>query len=128
MKYAIWTLQVLLALVFLAAGAAKIFTPIADMAEMMAWTASVPAALIRFVGVAELAGGLGLLLPWLTGIQPQLVRLAAGGLVLAMIGAAITHVAIGDPFSEVIPSLVLGILAAVLVYARTAVLPLPAAA
>lgn len=128
MKYAIWILQVLLALVFLAAGATKIFTPIADMADMMAWTAAVPALLVRFAGVAELAGGLGLLLPWLTGIQPQLVRMAAGGLVLTMIGAVITHVVIGDPFSEAMPSLVLGILAAILAYGRTNILPLPAAA
>ncbi len=126
MKYAIWILQVLLALVFIGAGVTKLITPIPDLAANMAWTTEVPAALVRFSGLAELAGGLGLILPWVTGIQPQLVRLAALGLVVTMIGAIVTHIAIGDPVSQMIPPLVLGILAAVLTYGRTKVLPLPA--
>ncbi|MFK7803501.1 MAG: DoxX family protein [Anaerolineae bacterium] len=125
MKYVLGTLQVLLALTFIAAGGTKLVTSAADMAEMMRWTASVPTAMVRVIGIIEVAGGLGLVLPWLTGIQPQLVRLAAAGLVVTMIGAMITHVAIGDPIGELIPSFVLGLIAAFIAYGRTSVLPLP---
>ena len=128
MKYVLGTLQVLLALVFLMAGVTKIITPAADLVAMMSWVASVPAAAVPVIGVLEVAGALGLLLPWLTGIQPGLVRLAASGLVLTMIGAVITHIAIGEPITQAIPALVLGILAGVVAYGRTVLLPLPAAA
>ena len=128
MKYVLATLQIILGLLFLAAGFTKLFTPIADMADMMTWTMAVPAALVRFSGLAELAGGLGLILPWLTGIQPQLVRLAALGLVVTMMGAVVTHVSIGDPVSAMIPPVVLGAIAAFIAYGRTSILPLPAAA
>ena len=126
MKYVLWALQVLLGLAFLAAGLTKILTPAANLVEMMAWVASVPAALVPIIGVLEVAGGLGLILPWLTGIQPQLVRLAAGGLSLTMLAAIIVHISIGDPVSAWIPPLVLGLLSAVVAYGRTKVLPLPA--
>lgn len=128
MKYAIWTLQVILALVFVAAGVTKIITPPADLAEMMSWTTSMPTLAVRVIGLLEVAGALGLILPWLTGIQPQLVRLAAGGLILTMVGAVITHITIGDPIAQAVPSLVLGILVAVVAYIRTKVMPLPAVA
>ncbi|MFZ4663666.1 MAG: DoxX family protein [Caldilineaceae bacterium] len=128
MKYVLGTLQVLLALVFLMAGVTKIMTPAADLVAMMSWVASVPAAAVPVIGVLEVAGALGLILPWLTGIQPGLVRLAASGLVLTMIGAVITHIAIGEPITQAIPALVLGILAGVVAYGRTVLLPLPATA
>ena len=128
MKYVLGTLQVLLALVFLMAGVTKIITPAADLVAMMSWVASVPAAAVPVIGVLEVAGALGLILPWLTGIQPGLVRLAASGLVLTMIGAVITHLAIGEPIAQAIPALVLGILAGIVAYGRTVLLPLPAVA
>jgi len=128
MKYVLGTLQVLLALVFLMAGVTKIMTPAADLVAMMSWVASVPAAAVPVIGVLEVAGALGLILPWLTGIQPGLVRLAASGLVLTMIGAVITHLAIGEPIAQAIPALVLGILAGIVAYGRTVLLPLPAVA
>lgn len=128
MKYVLGTLQVLLALVFLMAGVTKIMTPAADLVAMMSWVAAVPAAAIPVIGVLEVAGALGLILPWLTGIQPGLVRLAASGLVLTMIGAVITHITIGEPIAQAIPALVLGILAGIVAYGRTVLLPLPAVA
>ena len=125
MKYVLWILQILLAAAFVMAGGSKIVTPPADLvAQGMTWVNTVPSWAPRLIGVLEVAGGLGLILPWLTGIQPQLVRLAAVGLVLTMIGAIITHIAVGDPISATIPPLVLGILAAFVAYGRTSLLPL----
>ena len=128
MKYVLGTLQVLLALAFLAAGFTKLVTAPADLADMMSWTTAVPIFVVRIIGLIEIAGALGLVLPWLTGIQPQLVRLAAAGLVLTMIGAIITHLLIGDPFGQAVPALVLGAIAAFIAYGRTTMLPLPATA
>ena len=128
MKYLLIVLQILVGLAFIASGAFKIFTPADQLAQQMAWAAAVPAFVIPIIGIIEVAGGLGLILPWLTGIQPQLVRLAAAGLALTMIGALITHISIGDPFGDMVPPIVLGVLAAFIAYGRTAILPLSAPA
>ena len=72
--------QILLAFAFGAAGLMKLSQPIDALAASMAWVSAVPAPLVRFIGAAELAGALGLLLPWLTRIQPRLVVVAAIGL------------------------------------------------
>ena len=125
MKYLLIILQILIGLAFIASGGMKIFTPADQLAQQMAWAAAVPAFTIPIIGILEVAGGLGLILPWLTGIQPQLVRLAAMGLTLTMIGALITHIAIGDPFGAMVPPIVLGAISAFIAYGRTSLLPLP---
>ena len=124
MKYVLIILQILIGLAFIAAGVMKIITPVDQLAQQLTWVAAVPAFTVPIIGILEVAGGLGLILPWLTGIQPQLVRLAALGLVLTMIGAVITHIAIGDPFGALVAPIVLGVLAAFIAYGRTNLLPL----
>lgn len=124
MKYVLMILQVLLGLAFIAAGGSKLFTPVDQLAQQLNWVNYIPAFGVILIGILELAGGLGLILPWLTGIQAGLVRWAAIGLTLTMVGAVITHIAIGDPFSEMIPSIVLGALSAFIAYGRTSLLPL----
>lgn len=124
MKYVLMVLQVLLAFAFIAVGGSKIFTPVDQLAQQTNWVNFIPAFAVVLIGILEVAGGLGLVLPWLTGIQPGLVRWAAIGLTLTMIGAVITHIAIGDPFGESIPSIVLGALSAFVAYGRTSLLPL----
>ncbi|MEM7117488.1 MAG: DoxX family protein [Chloroflexota bacterium] len=124
MKYVLIVLQILLALAFLAAGSGKILTPADELAQQMNWVNFVPAFAVLLIGILEVAGALGLVLPWLTGIQPQLVRLAAAGLALTMLGAIITHFAVGDPIGSIIAPLILGGLAAFVAYGRTKILPL----
>lgn len=125
MKYALIVLQILVGVGFLFFGGVKIITPVDQLAQQMAWVAFLPAFAVTVIGVLEFLGGLGLILPWLTGIQPQLVRWAAIGLTLTMIGAVITHIAIGDPFGSMIMPIILGALAAFIAYGRTSILPLP---
>lgn len=94
MDIVIWILQGLMGLVFIAAGAAKIAQPKAKLMEAgdrMAWVEDFSQGQIRIIGALELLGGLGLILPWLTGILPILTPLAAAGLALTMIGAAFVH-------------------------------------
>lgn len=91
MNIVLWIVQGVLALLFLLAGFMKAFTPLEGLKKNMAWTAAVPAWLVRFIGIAELLGALGLILPQLTRIAPLLTIVAAFGLALVMLFAAIFH-------------------------------------
>ena len=83
----LWIVQGLLALTFLFAGGTKLVLPIEEMTKEVA----LPGLFLRLLGVAEVLGALGLILPGLLRIQPGLTPLAAAGLVLIMIGATIDH-------------------------------------
>jgi DoxX-like family len=121
--YALWTIQGLLALTFLFAGAMKLAMSGEDLAAAM--TLPLPILFVRFIGVCEVLGALGLVLPGIFRIRTDLTPLAAQGLVVIMIGAVTTTVATMDASMAVLP-LVVGILAAVVAYGRTRVAPLTA--
>ena len=123
MKYVLWALQILLGLAFLGAGFMKLTQPYEALAAQMAWMGAVPEPLLRFIGLAELLGGLGLILPAATRIQPWLTPLAAAGLALVMLLAALFHVARGE-FSLLAPNIVLGLLAAFIAYGRRTLAPI----
>jgi uncharacterized membrane protein len=109
----LWIAQALLALVFLFAGTMKFVMPAAAMAAQSPF----PLAFIYFIGVAEIAGALGLLLPGLTRIRPGLTPLAAAGLVVIMVGATITTLVIGPAAGATVPA-VCGLVAAFVVEGR----------
>ena len=115
----LWIVQGLLALIFLIAGGTKLVLPIEEMTKDVA----LPGAFLRFLGVAEILGALGLILPGLLHIRPGLTPLAAAGLVLIMIGATAISVAIMGPAPALIP-LVVGLLAAWVAYGRWRLAPL----
>ena len=96
MKVALWIVQALLALAFLAAGAMKLTQPLATLAASIAWTADVPEMLVRLIGLAEVLGALGLVLPAATRIRPRLTPLAAAALALDMVLASVFHLARGE--------------------------------
>jgi uncharacterized membrane protein YphA (DoxX/SURF4 family) len=121
MKYALWVLQILLALLFVFAGVVKLVLPGEQMASQM--PVPLPVFLLRFVAVAELAGAAGLILPGLMGIRPGLTPLAAAGLVIIMIGATAVTMAGGMILMALFP-LVVGILCAYIAYARWRLVPL----
>jgi uncharacterized membrane protein YphA (DoxX/SURF4 family) len=115
MNVALWIIQVLLALLFLFAGGMKLVLPIEELTKQM--PLPLPGWFVRFTGVVEVLGAIGLILPWLLGIRPGLTRLAAAGLVIVMIGAIVYTVAAGEIASAVLPFFV-GILAAFVAYGR----------
>ena len=80
----LWVAQGLLAAAFGVAGLTHATRPIAEMAKMAPWTGALPEGLVRFIGVVELAGALGLVLPALTRIRPALTAWAATGLATVM--------------------------------------------
>lgn len=112
----LWVSQVMLAAAFGMAGAMKITTPIATLSQNMNWVADLP-LLVRFIGAAELAGALGMLLPSLTRIQPRLTALAGAGLTLVMVLASGFHVMRGE-FGALPITFVLGGLAAFVAWGR----------
>jgi DoxX-like family len=119
--YALWIIQVLLAGLFLFAGGVKLIQPIEAMTAQM--PVALPGAFLRFIGVAEVLGALGLILPGLFGIRTGLTPLAAAGLVLIMIGAtAITLATMGVAMT--LMPFIAGLLAAFVAYGRWRLAPL----
>jgi uncharacterized membrane protein YphA (DoxX/SURF4 family) len=115
MNIALWIIQVLLAALFIFAGGTKLIMPIEEMTAQM--PISLPGWFLRFIGVAELLGAIGLVLPWLTRIQDKLTPLAAVGLVIIMTGAVILTLMTGEIAMALMP-LVVGILCAFVAYGR----------
>ena len=91
-----WILQILMAGLFLMAGTMKLITPLDIMAKEMTWINSVPSITVRLIGLAEVAGGLGLILPWLFKFIPNLTVWAAYGLAIIMICALVLHLVEGQ--------------------------------
>jgi hypothetical protein len=120
---AIWTVQVLLAALFLFAGGFKLVVPIAEMTKQI----PLPGLFLRFIGVVEFAGALGLILPSLLRIRPYLTPLAAGGLVIVMSGATGLSMS-GGKIAPAVAPFVVGCLAGLVLYARTRVAPISAKA
>ena len=113
MNVALWIAQVLLAVIFLFAGGMKLVMPVEELTAQM----PMPGLLVRFIGIVEVLGGLGVILPWLTGIRPSLTPLAAAGLVIVMIGATVVTLMIADMAMALIP-IVVGLVAAFVAYGR----------
>jgi hypothetical protein len=120
MNVALWVVQWLLALfLVLASSVPKLFLP----PEMLPPPPiPLPRELILFIGLAELLGSLGLILPGLTRIRPELTPLAAAGLVLITIGATGYQLAAGEPGNAVFAA-VIGLLCAFVAYGRWKLVP-----
>lgn len=108
MTIALWILNGLLALAFVAAGSMKSLRPrTALVASGMAWAEDFSVPSVKLIGIAEVLGGLGLMLPLLTGIAPILAPVAATALAVVMIGAVVVHIRRQESAA---PSIVLGVL------------------
>ncbi len=92
----LWVAQVLLGSMFIMFGAMKALQPIDHLSPMMPWVNDAPSALVRFIGISEVLGGIGLLLPALLRIKPILTPFAALGLALIQVLAAIFHISRGE--------------------------------
>jgi uncharacterized membrane protein YphA (DoxX/SURF4 family) len=118
MNIVLWIIQILLALLFLFAGGTKLVIPYDKMMEMGSPNqVALPALFFKFIGVVELLGGVGLVLPGLLRIKKGLTPLAAIGLTIIMIGAVIITAA-GDGVAMAITPLVVGVLCALVAYGR----------
>jgi hypothetical protein len=113
MNALLWTVQGLLALLFLFAGSMKFIMSVEAMTQQM----PLPGGFLHFIGAAEVLGALGLILPGLFRVRRGLTPLAAAGLVVIMIGATVVTASTG-PLASAIPPVVFGCLAALVAYRR----------
>ncbi|MGH8825216.1 MAG: DoxX family protein [Jiangellaceae bacterium] len=119
----LWVLQVLLGVAFVAAGLMHAGQPRQRLLERLPWVEDFSAPTLKFIGTMELAGGLGVVLPALTGIAPILTPIAATGLAVIMLGAMATHVRRREPAGVAITG-VLFALAAIVAWGRFGPYPL----
>jgi hypothetical protein len=110
----LWIVQGVLALLFLFAGGVKLVLPL----DALKGPISLPGPFLRFIGLAEVLGALGLILPGLLRIRPGLTSLAAAGLVIIMSGATVITM-LGGPVGPAMVPLTVGILAAWVAFGRS---------
>ncbi len=119
----LWVVQILLALSFLASGGMKATQPIEVLAQQMGWPGVVPEALVRFIGISQVFGALGLILPAATRIKPMLTPLAGAALAFVMLLAALFHVSRGE-FAALPVNAILGGLAVFVAWGRARPAPI----
>lgn len=118
MNVFLWIVAGLLALAFLAAGGNKVLQPKEKLVKMgMGWAETYPDNAVKLIGLAEVLGAIGLVLPAAVHIAPILVPLAATGLAVIMAGAIVVHARRGE-YTVIVPNVVLLLLAAVVAWGR----------
>jgi putative oxidoreductase len=124
MHRATWVLQVVLGLYFIVIGVMHFVIP-DGLPAQLGWMYDLPTWAHWVSGIAEILGGLGLILPGLTGIRPELTPLAAAGLTVVMLLAAVYHLARGEA-ANIVVNLLVAALTALIAYVRWRRHPLPA--
>lgn len=123
MNVVLWILQWVLAVAFAVAGVLKSTQPKENLAPQMPWVEDFSPATVRFIGVVEFLGALGLVLPALTGIAPILTPLAATGIAVIMLLAAVVHARRKEPSGIAVTAVIL-VLAAIVAWGRFGPYPL----
>jgi hypothetical protein len=120
MNVFVWVVQALLAVMFALQGVFLISPP--EPMRLVFETLPFSRGFMVAIGILDVLGAIGLILPWALKILPQLTPLAAAGLTIIMIGAIVTHLVRGE-IVQAIPALVIAVLTAFVVYARTVLVP-----
>lgn len=120
----LWILAFALAAVFVASGAMKLLAPREQQIEKTPYAEDFPHSVIQGIGALEILGALGLVVPALTGIATVLVSLAAAGLAITMVFAALVHARRGDLFRAMLPSMLLALGSVVVAWSRFGPYPL----
>jgi uncharacterized membrane protein len=118
MNVALWIAAGLLAAAFFAAGLMKITGKREQMVERMAWVNDFSQGQVKAIGLVEVLGALGLILPAVTGIAPVLVPLAATGLAIVAVLGSVMHLRRGDGVASIVPLVVLFLLAVFVAWGR----------
>jgi uncharacterized membrane protein len=122
MNVALWMIQALLAAAYVMIGSIHVSRPLEELSKRMAWVSAVPAGFVRFIGVAEVVGAIGLIVPMVTNIAAWLTTAAAAGLVLLQAFAIVFHLSRHEAH-VVASNAVLLLLAAFVLVGRVAIVP-----
>lgn len=123
LNVSLWAVQLLVGLAHLLPGFVKLTTPIQELAQIMPWAGEFSPEFVRFIGLVDIAGGLGVLLPALIRVKPGLTVLAAAGCSVLQILALIFHLSRGE--AQVAPlNLTVLALALLIVWGRGRKLPI----
>lgn len=125
MNLVLWILAFVLAAVFAGSGVAKLLAPREKQIERTPYVEDFPQQIIRVIGVLEIFGAIGLLLPPLLGIVPVLASLAAAGLAITMVFAALVHLRRGDGIRAALPSMILALGSVFVAWSRFGPYPFP---
>ncbi|MBL7784306.1 MAG: DoxX family protein [Chitinophagales bacterium] len=123
LNISLWVAQVLLSAMFLMAGVMKSTQPIEQLATSLPWVTQVPTGLVRFIGISELLGAIGLILPSILRIKPKLTVYAAIGIFTIMLFALIFHSSKGE-FSVIGMNIILGLIAIFIAWGRSKKVPI----
>ncbi len=124
MNTVLWIAQVILALAFAGSGFAKLAMPLKSLGKRMSFVNHLPPMNVRLIGLVEVLGAIGVIVPWLTKILPILTPLAAVGLAITMIGAIVTHIGLNE-LPKSVPPVVLLVLAVFVAYGQFVLRPTP---
>ncbi len=113
----LWIAQVLLAFTLVWAASMKLFQPIEKLAAMWPWAGEVSPALVKFTGLVDLLGGLGLIMPAVLNIKPKLTPIAAVGIIILMVCASVFHILRGEA-SSIGFNIIFGLIAAFIAWGR----------
>lgn len=125
LNIALWIAQILLGALFIMAGSMKSTQPLAELSKSLPWVNDFSLGMVRFIGISQLLGGIGLLLPALLRIKPILTSLAALGLCLIMIFSFIYHINKGE-YEALGINVVLGAIALFIAWGRYKKVPIVA--
>ena len=117
MNTALWILQGTLAAIFLTAGLKKLIQPKEKLETKMGWVNDFAPRSVKTIGLLEVLAGFGLILPGVLQVAPLVTAWAAFGLVVLMLGAAVTHARRNEPLM-IVPALILATFAAVAALGR----------
>lgn len=123
LNIALWVAQVILAAIFLLTGTMKVTQPIEELSQSMTWVNDFSAGMVGFIGISELLGGIGLLLPALLRIKTILTPLAALGLFIIMVLAFIYHISNAE-YQALGINLILGAIAVFIAWGRYKKVPI----
>lgn len=118
MNYALWAMQVLVALGFVVTGLMKVMKPVDELVVTQPWVAHFSPLVVKGIGVLELLGAIGLIVPSASRVMPKLTVFAALGLFIIMAGVAGTYVLFGEP-QKMVASALLGVLCLVIAWGRS---------
>ena len=113
----LWIIQLLLASSMIWAGSVKLLKPVEEVAAMWPWAGEVSETFLKFTGVIDLLAGIGLILPSLLRIKPELTSITAIGVIVLMICAGAFHISRGEG-SNIAPNIIFATMAAFIAWGR----------